>query len=575
MMATQTSVLVSWVAVNNDPYERNPKSGDFVIQDGQPIPGPTLTLLFDSESIYKDRIQDVVLLHRKDEGRGDSREQRALQDTVTELERIAPKIRIHLEPWGGDDPTDHRAIFEFLQERVPEIRKRFPGRELVIHISPGTPSMQTIWVLLGETGFIEAPFQMVKSYRRSDRHGKPPVVNVEVGLDTFFKAYRLSHPSQVASEEDTVLLDPSKFRTDKMRTLFMEARRFAQVNIPVLILGERGTGKSTLAGWMRLHSPYRQAKLDSNWPAVACGQYTTETMRAELFGYKKGAFTGANSDKLGILSAADGDTLFLDEIADVSRDLQRLLIKAIEEKRFFPLGDLEAHKSDFRLISATNLDSDALDERLDPDFRDRINTLTLRMPPLREIRNELGWLWNDVFHKACTRSGVDRRQVRLTEPYHHRVVQTLEKHQLTGNMRDLFKVAYRIIAARADSCAPLSPTDAVDYGLAVLDEVTHCSEYVTSRAVAKCFATATFLDDVVSESTPLSTRDLEHELRFYVATEIRRLSRVRVCPIEKLCDVSDRSLRTWVGLPTSGNKLPKTGTDVPKTEHHPSRKSKA
>ena len=79
-------------------------------------------------------------------------------------------------------------------------------------------------------------------------------------------------------------------------------------------------------------------------------------MRAELFGYRKGAFTGATSDREGLLAAADGDTLFLDEVGDVSPDLQRLLIKAIEEKEYLPLGDNQPRKSDFRLLTATNVE---------------------------------------------------------------------------------------------------------------------------------------------------------------------------------------------------------------------------
>lgn len=120
--------------------------------------------------------------------------------------------------------------------------------------------------------------------------------------------------------------------------------------MPVLIVGERGTGKTTLASWIRLHSPYRRQEQDTHWPAVACGQYSPETMRAELFGYRKAAFTGAVSDRNGLLDAAHRDTLFLDEIGDISRELQRLLIKALEEKRYFRLGDDQARQSNFRLI---------------------------------------------------------------------------------------------------------------------------------------------------------------------------------------------------------------------------------
>lgn len=564
-MTTCPPVLVSWVAVNNDPYERNTKTGEFIQDDGQPIPGPTLTFLFAADSPYAGRVKDVVLLHRKGDGQDDAKERRAVSETVDVLRQRDATLRVHLEPWDGADPTDHRGIFEFMRERLPRIRKRFSGSELMLHISPGTPSMQTIWVLMAETGFIDPPFQMVKSYRRTERRGRPPVVPVEVGLDTFYKFYRASHPSQVASEDQTFTWDPAKFRTVRMKNLFAEARRFAQVNVPVLILGERGTGKSTLASWMRLHSPYRREALDSHWPAVACGQYNAETMRSELFGYKRGAFTGANSDKDGLLVAAHGDTLFLDEVGDVSRDLQRLLIKAVEEKKYFPLGDDEAKVSDFRLISATNLEDDELNERLDPDFRDRVNALTLRLPPLREIRDDLDWLWDSAFQEASVRAGVSRRQAQFAESHHLRVVARLREHPLPGNMRDLFRVAYRIVAARGDAHEPLSPAEAVDYGLTTLAEVTTPGAGTTSQAVARSFSESTQLDRIVSLVGGISTKGLERDLRRFIANEIRRISSTSGRPINELCDVTDRTLREWIKGSDDGAELPTDGSADPKS----------
>ena len=355
-----SSVLVSWIAVNNDPFERDRSGGAYRLVGGKPVAGPTFTLLFDSDSPYAGNISDFVLFHGGQSAGEDSRQARAVSETLKELKARDPRLRFHLEPWDGDDPTDHGQILDFLRQKLPEIRRKFLGKELVVHVSPGTPSMQTVLVLMGETGFIDPPFALVKSYRKEERRGRPAVVPVRLGIDTFYKAYRAARPVEVASEEDAVVWDPAKFRTERMRAVFLEARRFAQLNVPVLLLGERGTGKTTLAGWVRSHSPYRVPDRDSHWPAVACGQYTPETMRAELFGYKRGAFTGAMKDHEGLLAMAHKDSLFLDEIGDVSRDLQRLLIKALEEKRYMRLGDDRTRDSDFWLIAATNLADDDL-----------------------------------------------------------------------------------------------------------------------------------------------------------------------------------------------------------------------
>lgn len=186
-MTTQHPVLLSWVAVNNDPYEREGKTGGTRLVDGSPIPGPTLTLLCDEESPFAGQIKDVVLLHRRTNGPEDDRERRAVEETAAAIRERPGGTRVQLEPWAGEDPTDHRSIFEFLREKVPEIRRRFAGRELIIHVSPGTPAMHTIWVLMAETGFIEPPFRLVQSLRKRERRGRPAAVPVELGIETFYK----------------------------------------------------------------------------------------------------------------------------------------------------------------------------------------------------------------------------------------------------------------------------------------------------------------------------------------------------------------------------------------------------
>ena len=528
-----SQVLISWVAVNNGPFE-----------DRRPdVPGPTLTLLFDPDSPHKGQVGDVVLLHRQ--ATPDSKEQRAVVNTKQEVARRAEEIGLHCVPWHGNDPTDHRAIFRFLRSELPTLRRRFAGRELVIHISPGTPSMQTIWVLMGETGFIEPPFALVKSFRREDRRGRPPVVPVKLDIETFYKAYMSARPRRVASEEQRVLWDPTRFRTDRMKQLFAEARRFAALNVPVLLLGERGTGKTTLASWIRLHSPFRREDQDASWPAVACGQYSPETMRAELFGYRKGAFTGATQDRNGLIHAADGDTLFLDEVGDVSRDLQRLLIKAVEEKEYVPLGAVEPRRSEFRLLTATNIEMEALRERLDPDFLDRISLLRLRLPPLREVREELPWLWHETYQEAMRRSGVGESVAQLDADCDRSIVEALARHPLPGNMRDLLKVAYRLLAALGDPHEPLAAADAVGYALAGLDDLS-AERSGVAAAVARAFTENRSLDAVFDSCDgKLPTKTVEADLKSFMGMELRRIASERGLADDDVADTTGKTLRNW------------------------------
>ena len=315
------------------------------------------------------------------------------------------------------------------------------------------------------------------------------------------------------------------------------------MNVPLLITGERGTGKTTLASWIRAHSDFRKAKNDTNWPAVPCGQYSPETMRAELFGYKQGAFTGATSDKEGLLARAHGDTLFLDEVGDISTPLQRLLIKAVEEHVYSPLGSTDVLTSHFRLITATNRDLGALRSKLDPDFLDRISMLRIEMPPLRDIAEDLPWLWNQVLQEAMRRSGrtVDEDGLAAAS---NAILPLLRRETLPGNMRDLFVAAYRMIAAMGDTFDPMTPEKAVEYSMAGLArETAPCGD--ATQEVLRRFVDRSPLDPCIESLGKLDTKRLFDDVKRYIASEVRRYANVRGLKTEEVCDVAERTLRDW------------------------------
>src|SRR5690606_34778362 len=150
----------------NDPYQE--------LRDGTRILGPTLGLLFDDTSPYRGQVEHVVLFARDsdEEPRPGERTERQILDYLTrEIQERHPSLTVHTCIWRGDDPTDYEAIHAFLKPALPGLRERFPEREWVIHISPGTPAMQTIWVLMAETGQIPGPVTLVKSFRPGERKG--------------------------------------------------------------------------------------------------------------------------------------------------------------------------------------------------------------------------------------------------------------------------------------------------------------------------------------------------------------------------------------------------------------------
>lgn len=540
----QSMVLLSWIAVNNDPFESKRTIDNTKGAKESLIPGPTLTLLFDTNSPYCDNIGEVIFFCRKSR-EPDSRENKALSATITEIKNRNPNIIISTRYWHGEDPTDHQNIFNFLRKETASIRQDYKDRQLIIHISPGTPSMHTIWVLMAETGMIDPPVELVKSYRRRERKTEASVVPVKVGLESFFKVYKKHFEENQSSsrEDNSVFWDPRNFKSVKLKTVFSEARRYAQLNVPLLILGERGTGKTTLASWIRANSKFRKPSNDGDWPSVPCGQYSTETMRSELFGYKKGAFTGASENKEGLLSKADGDTLFLDEIGDISNPLQRLLIRAVEEHIYSPLGSTKLCESQFRLITATNRKMSKLRDKLKPDFLDRISMLRIEMPPLREIREDIPWLWAEVVAEAEKRSGSSIGKDKLDEAA-DKALPILLTEPLQGNMRDLFVVAYRMIAALADEVEPVSTEEAAEYGLEGLPYRSNIVDEV-NKGIMNCFANGDPLDFWIKSQGNLDTKALFAEVRQYLAHEIRRYAKAHSMKTEELCDVAARTMREW------------------------------
>lgn len=163
--------------------------------------------------------------------------------------------------------------------------------------------------------------------------------------------------------------------------------RIAPTDVPVLIIGPSGTGKEVIAKAIHQQSQRREQPL----VAVHCGAIPADLLEAELFGYKKGAFTGANEDRIGLIQAADGGTLFLDEIGDMPHAMQVKLLRALQERQFYPVGGREQVSVNIRLLSATNKDLAAAisDGSFREDLFYRIKGLQIHTSPLSERRVDI------------------------------------------------------------------------------------------------------------------------------------------------------------------------------------------
>ena len=225
------------------------------------------------------------------------------------------------------------------------------------------------------------------------------------------------------------------YKSPEMKKTLEYAETIARTDAPILILGETGTGKSYIAKYIHEHSsrsgkPFIVVNMASLSPAV---------IESELFGYKKGAFTGADSKgKKGLFEAANGGTLFLDEMGDFPYELQSKLLNVIQEEEFIPVGGTETVKLNVRLICATNCDLVKMIEagKFRRDLYHRINMLEITIPPLRHRKDDIIEL-TDYFLEMFNRKY--NKQVRLSDS----VRDIFMKYSWTGNVRELSNVVER------------------------------------------------------------------------------------------------------------------------------------
>jgi len=215
------------------------------------------------------------------------------------------------------------------------------------------------------------------------------------------------------------------------------AEKVAITHTTVLLLGETGTGKEVFAQAIHYESPRK------NKPFVAlnCSGFSPELLESELFGYKAGAFTGANKDKKGLLEEANGGTLFLDEIGEMNLDLQSKLLRVLENQSFIKVGSTTTSQVNVRILAATNRDLKEQAEsghfRLDLYYR--LSVFVINLPALRERKADIGLLAE--YYLASFAKKVNRPNLKMDE----KLLNALNKHSWKGNVRELKNVIERLV----------------------------------------------------------------------------------------------------------------------------------
>jgi DNA-binding NtrC family response regulator len=317
-----------------------------------------------------------------------------------------------------------------------------PGPEMIVISGVGTITRAL------EAGQAGAFFFIEKS--NLDPVGIVSILDRATGLQT----ERAQHERLKEQVRDQYSFHNIIGKSKKMRELFELVEAVAESDANILIQGENGVGKELIANAIHV----RSGRANGPFIKINCAALPKELIESELFGYKKGAFTGATTDKVGLLELAAGGSLLLDEIGEMPLLLQTKLLRVLQEREYRPIGSDRLVKVDFRLICATNVDPEAAikDGRLREDLYFRINTVALRVPPLRERTEDLPLLCAHFLEKFNNRY---QKNVKGISPaaYH-----LLIRFRWPGNVRELENAIERaVLVAKSPDVQPQDLPDSI------------------------------------------------------------------------------------------------------------------
>lgn len=299
-----------------------------------------------------------------------------------------PHLLIELQESIAHDPIDYNLVYPAMHQAVNKIIKSNKNAEYTISLTSGTSTMHACWIFLCQGGVV--PAKLIQTSKETG------ISEVSFNLDDFpkiqhvnavkLKMTRLSRENKMLKNQSGLNYDPIVGNCPEILKVKHQIQIFSNGDIPVFISGESGTGKELVADAIHYNSSRKEKPLIK----VNCGSIPPQLFESEFFGHKKGAFTGAINNREGKFTLANNGTIFLDEIADLSLDMQVKLLRVLENKTFVPVGDDKELKVNIRIISATNKDIRKMVHK--NEFREdlfyRLVNAIIMLPPLRERRND-------------------------------------------------------------------------------------------------------------------------------------------------------------------------------------------
>ncbi|OZI07011.1 Fis family transcriptional regulator [Siphonobacter sp. BAB-5385] len=349
--------LISWLAFNNDFKPDTP---------GVNKEGPTFQF---HQHFYKTYDRHVLL-----SSGNERKEDLKLTHLLNEIMRNFPNHRVEPRYLSISDVIDVNEIRSKIERLLLEMR----GDEIDIFISPGTPAMQMAWYLCHISLGLRTRLLQTRSLRYS-KSSIPELIEVKIEQSSV-------PVSAILSEERKSDSTSSYAITESLQPLYKQAQLAAQADrVTCLIRGEHGTGKEHLARYIHDQSARRK----ESFVSINCSALGDTLLESRLFGYKKGAFTGADKDTKGLLETAHGGTVFLDEIGDVSLYMQQSLLRVLQNGEILPVGATKPVQIDIRIIAATNkpLEQMAEREQFRWDLYYRLSVVELHLPRVKD-RNQ-------------------------------------------------------------------------------------------------------------------------------------------------------------------------------------------
>ena len=320
--------------------------------------------------------------------------------------------------------TDLRMPGKSGMEVVTYIKENIPGTPVIVTTGYGSVDQAVLAMRQGAYDFQEKPINIEHLKHTINRALRETVLSNAFDYLRRTQPYIYKFGELVAESEN-------------MKRLLDQAAKIASSDITLLLTGETGTGKSMIAGTIHANSK----RADHTLVTVNCAALPETLLESELFGHEKGAFTGADKNRIGRIQQAHGGTLFLDEVGDMSSAIQAKVLRAIEDQVIQPLGTTRSIEVDVRIISATNVDlSQAVAEKsFRQDLYYRLGVATLHVPPLRERMEDIMPLTRRFLDKVCKEASITPKELSP------QAEKALLAHNWPGNVRELRSAIERAV----------------------------------------------------------------------------------------------------------------------------------